>query len=178
MTVEDIAGWTAGLDELIGRIAPRFGRAEPRGRARAYLLGLLAPLEGKNSWTIAEAAGDHTSDGMQRLLNEAVWDADAVRDGLRDYVVDHLGAPDGVLIVDETGFLKKGEQVRRRSASVLRHRRAGGELPTGSLPGLRQQPRPSAGRPGALSAQQWCADPQRRAEAGIDPAVPDLAQDH
>lgn len=95
----DIVGWSAGLDELMGRIAPRFGRVQPRRRARAYLLGLLAPLEGKNSWTIAEAAGDHSPGGMQRLLNEAVWDADSVRDDLRDYVTDQLGAADGVLIV-------------------------------------------------------------------------------
>lgn len=171
MTVEDIAGWTAGLDELIGRIAPRFGRVEPRRRARAYLLGLLAPLDGKNSWTIAEAAGDHTPDGMQRLLNEAVWDADAVRDDLRDYVVDHLGAPDGVLIVDETGFLKKGN----KSAGVQRqYCGTAGRVENCQL-GVFLAYASSRGR--ALVdrelylPQQWCADPERRAEAGIDPAV-------
>ena len=70
--------------------------------------GLLAPLAGKNGWTLAEAAGDVTPDGMQRLLNAATWDADGVRDDVRAYAVEHLGEPDGVLIVDETGFLKKG----------------------------------------------------------------------
>jgi SRSO17 transposase len=65
-------------------------------------------MAGKNGWTIAEAAGDATPDGMQRLLNRADWDADAVRDDLRDYVTEHLGDDGGVLIVDETGFLKKG----------------------------------------------------------------------
>jgi SRSO17 transposase len=90
------------------RIARRFGRVEPRRRLRGYVLGLLAPLAGKNSWTIAEAAGEDTPDGMQRLLNESRWDADAVRDDLRAYVAEHLAADDGVLIVDETGFLKKG----------------------------------------------------------------------
>ncbi|HEV8559538.1 MAG TPA: transposase [Actinophytocola sp.] len=89
-------------------IAHRFGRVEPRRRARGYLRGLLSPLADKNGWTIAEAAGDDTPDGMQRLLNFCRWDADAVRDDLRGYVAEHLGGPDGVLIVDETGFLKKG----------------------------------------------------------------------
>ena len=78
--------------------------------------GLLAPLAGKNGWTLAEVAGDTTPDGMQRLLNSATWDADGVRDDLRDYVVEHLGEPGGVLIVDETGFLKKGS----KSAGVQR----------------------------------------------------------
>jgi SRSO17 transposase len=88
----------------MARIAGRFRRVEPRRRARAYLLGLLSPVAGKNSWTLAEVAGEDTPDGMQRLLNEAVWDADAVRDDLRDYVREHLGDPDGVLVIDETGF--------------------------------------------------------------------------
>jgi hypothetical protein len=86
------------------RIAGRFRRVEPRRRARAYLLGLLSPLTGKNSWTLAEVAGDQTPDGMQRLLNDAVWDADGVRDDLFAYVAEHLGDGDAVLVVDETGF--------------------------------------------------------------------------
>lgn len=169
--MEDLAGWTAGLDELMGRIAPRFGRVEPRRRARAYLLGLLAPIAGKNSWTIAEAAGDHTPDGMQRLLNEAVWDADAVRDDLRDYVTDHLGQPDGVLIADETGFLKKGG----KSAGVQRQYSGTAGRVENSQLGVFLAYASSRGR--ALVdrelylPQQWCADTERRAEAGIDPAV-------
>jgi SRSO17 transposase len=113
---EDLAAWSAGLDGLFARVAGRFFRAEPRRRARAYVRGLLAPLAGKNGWTLAEVAGDPTPDGMQRLLNAANWDADGVRDDLRGYVVEHLGEPGGVLIVDETGFLKKGV----RSAGVQR----------------------------------------------------------
>ena len=113
---EEFAAWTAGFDELFGRVAGRFHRLEPRRRARAYVLGLLAPLAGKNGWTLAEAAGDATPDGMQRLLNSASWDTDAVRDDARAYAVQHLGHPDGVLVVDETGFLKKGT----KSAGVQR----------------------------------------------------------
>jgi len=90
------------------RIAGRFARVEPRRRARAFVLGLLSGLRRKNCWTIAEQAGDATPDGMQHLLAGARWDADAVRDDVRGYVVDHLGSPDAVLVVDETGDVKKG----------------------------------------------------------------------
>src|SRR4028118_617070 len=115
-TVGTAEGWTRELDALAARIAPRFSRAEPRRRALAYLRGLLAPLERKNGWQLAEAAGDPTPDGVQDFLSRMRWDADAVRDDLRAYVVEHLGDPDAVLVLDETGFLKKGD----RSAGVQR----------------------------------------------------------
>jgi SRSO17 transposase len=102
------ARWQAGLEELLGRVAGRFGRVEPRRRARALVLGLLADLPRKNCWTIAEHAGQATPDGLQHLLSGAVWDEHAVRDDVRDYLVDHLGDPAAVLVVDETGDLKKG----------------------------------------------------------------------
>jgi SRSO17 transposase len=108
--------WAEELEAVAGRIAPRFGRAEPRRRALAYLQGLLAPLERKNGWHLAEAAGDHTPDGMQAFLARVHWDADALRDDLRAYVVEHLGDDDAVLVLDETGFLKKGA----KSAGVHR----------------------------------------------------------
>ena len=117
MTIDDdLAAWIAGLDDLFALVAGRFFRVEPRRRARAYVRGLLAPLAAKNGWTLAEAAGDATPDGMQRLLNRAAWDDDGVRDDVRGYVVRHLGAADGVLVVDETGFVKKGV----KSAGVQR----------------------------------------------------------
>ncbi len=90
------------------RLAPRFARVEPRRRVRAFLLRLLAGLPRTNCWTVAEHAGDPSPDGMQHLLAGAVWDAEAVRDTLRGYVVEHLGDPDAVLVIDETGDLKKG----------------------------------------------------------------------
>jgi SRSO17 transposase len=108
--------WADGLIELHQRIGGRFGRVEPRRRALAYLRGLLSQVERKNSWWLAEQAGEQTPDGMQRLLNGSGWDADAVRDDLRDYVVEQLGASDAVLVLDETGFVKKGD----RSAGVQR----------------------------------------------------------
>src|SRR3954467_12663582 len=92
-------GWAAELDEVMGRIAPRFGRAEPRRRALAYLRGLTSPVERKNGWQLAEQAGERTPDGMQRLLATADWDADQVRDDLRAYVVEHLGETTGVLVI-------------------------------------------------------------------------------
>ena len=96
------------LAEVHARIAPRFRRAEARTRARRYLAGLLAPVERKNGWQLAEHLGEAGPQGVQRLLNAADWDADAVRDDLRGFVVEHLGEPDAVLVLDETGFLKKG----------------------------------------------------------------------
>src|SRR5258707_6238893 len=100
----------------MGRIAGRFARVEPRRRARAFVLGLRSGLRSKNGWTIAEQAGDGTPDSMQHLLAAARWDADAVRDDLRGYVIEHLGSPDAVLVVDGTGDVKKG----RASAGVQR----------------------------------------------------------
>ena len=112
--VADVAA--AELEWLHERIGGRFGRSEPRARVREYVSGLVAGLERKNGWTLAERAGEVSPDGMQRLLRHADWDTREVRDDVRDYVVGNLGAPDGVLIADETGFIKKGT----RSAGVQR----------------------------------------------------------
>ena len=90
------------------RSGRHFRRPEPRRRARAFVLGLLAPLPRKNCWTIAEQAGDASPDGMQHLLARACWDADGVRDEVRSFVIEHLGDPGAVLVADETGDLKKG----------------------------------------------------------------------
>ena len=107
--VAEAAGWDRDLDALVERIGPRFCRVEARRRARLYLAGLLAPLERKNGWQLAEAAGDARPDSVQDFLARMRWDADAVRDDLRAYVIEHLGDPAAVLVLDETGFLKKGE---------------------------------------------------------------------
>ena len=106
-----VAGWSSALGALHGRIAHRFARSEARERARRYLSGLLQRVERKNGWQLAEALGEADPQGVQRLLNSARWDADLVRDDLRDYVVEHLGDEgSGVLIVDETSFPKKGDK--------------------------------------------------------------------
>jgi SRSO17 transposase len=112
--VEDLVA--AELDRVHERIAGRFRRAEPRARVREYVSGLVAGLERKNGWTLAERAGEGSPDGMQRLLRRADWDVDGVRDDVRAYVTEELGDPDGVLIADDTGFLKKGT----KSAGVQR----------------------------------------------------------
>ena len=88
----------------MARIAGRFARVEPRRTARAFLLGLLSQVERKNCWWLAEQAGHRGPQAMQRLLRQAVWDPDRVRDDVRGLVTDALGHPDGVLIPDETGF--------------------------------------------------------------------------
>ena len=114
--VAEVARWADGIEQVHECIAGRFRRPEPRRRALAYLRGLLSPVERKNGWQLAEQAGDATPDGVQRLLYNYRWDADQVRDYLRDYVVEHLGDVGGVMVVDETGFLKKGG----KSAGVQR----------------------------------------------------------
>jgi SRSO17 transposase len=104
----DAAGWLAEFDCAFARIAGRFGRVEPRRQARLFLLGLLSDVDSRSCWQLAEQAGDPTPHRMQRLLGEAVWDADAVRDDVRGYVIDALGDPGGTLVLDDTGDLKKG----------------------------------------------------------------------
>ncbi len=105
-----ITAWTEDFTTLVARIGPRFARAEARRHAADYLRGLLGRTERKNGWQLAEAVGDATPYGLQQFLYRATWDPDAVRDDLRAYVVEHLGDPEGVLVVDETGFLKKGDK--------------------------------------------------------------------
>src|SRR5258706_8655642 len=114
--LEEIEGWVHELDALHARIAPRFERFEPCRRALWYLEGLLSHAERKNGWQLAEEAGEGTPDGMQRFLNAARWDVDAVRDDLVAYVREHLADPAAILVMDETGFLKKGT----KSAGVQR----------------------------------------------------------
>jgi SRSO17 transposase len=104
----DPVGWRALFDELMFLVAGRFARVEPRRAAREFVLGLLSPVERKNCWWLAEQAGHGDPQAMQRLLRTAAWDADAVRDDVRAFVAARLGHPGGVLIPDETGFLKKG----------------------------------------------------------------------
>jgi SRSO17 transposase len=112
----EVEVWTAELESLFARVAPRFGRVEARRRMQDYVRGLLGPVGRKNSWQVAEYAGHGTPDGLQRLLNSSAWDPDLLRDELRAYVAERLGEAGGVLILDDTGFVKKG----RTSAGVSR----------------------------------------------------------
>ncbi len=168
----EVEAWETGLRAMHQRIAPRFARAEPRRRALAYLQGLLSSVERKNGWQLAEQAGDATPDGVQRLLASATWDAEAVRDDLRTYVVEHLGDPEAVLVVDETGFLKKGA----KSVGVQRqYRGTAGKVENcqiGVFLGY-ATPHGYAFLDRALYLPAgWAADGPRRTEAGVPPAVP------
>jgi SRSO17 transposase len=102
--------WWTEFSAVIDRIAPRFTRYEPLRHAGELMAGMVSGLDRKNCWTIAEHRGNDTPDGLQHLLARAKWNADAVRDDLRDYVVDAFGDPGAVLVVDETGDVKKGTQ--------------------------------------------------------------------
>lgn len=102
--------WTAQFQEVCEQIGPCFSRSETRTRARAYLQGLLSPIERKNGWQLAEEAGERTPYAMQYLLDRAVWDAEELRDVVREYVEEAIGDADGKLVIDETGFLKKGNK--------------------------------------------------------------------
>jgi SRSO17 transposase len=116
LTVDPVRAWLLELTEVERRLGARFARWDARRRMGAYLRGLLSPVERKNGWQLAEVNGDVTPYGVQHLLGRAVWDPETVRDDLRGYVMEHLGAPPGVMVIDETGFLKKG----RHSAGVAR----------------------------------------------------------
>jgi SRSO17 transposase len=116
LAVETVREWLLWLTEVERRLRPHFSRRDLRRRAWAYLRGLLSPVERKNGWQVAEVNGDATPYGVQHLLGRATWDAEAVRDELCPYLIEHLGAPQGIVVIDETGFLKKG----RHSAGVAR----------------------------------------------------------
>jgi SRSO17 transposase len=104
----EVCHWAQALNELHARIAPRFARPEPRRRALKYLQGILSSIEHKNGWQLAEHAREASPYGMQRLLASAVWDADLVRDDVRDYALEQLGDPQAILVIDETCFPKRG----------------------------------------------------------------------
>lgn len=116
VSVAEVEAWAGEFSQVEALLWPRFGRREPRARAVGYVRSLMAPLERKNGWTISEATGARSPDSVQWLLTGADWDPDLLRDDLRSWVVDELGHPAGVLVIDDTGFLKKGT----KSAGVQR----------------------------------------------------------
>ncbi len=171
VTQSDVQGWAGSLDGVLDRIAPRFGRAEPRRRAAAYLRGLLAPIERKNGWQLAEVAGDATPDGMQDFLSRAQWDADAVRDDLQAYVTEHLGDAGAVLVLDETGFLKKGA----KSAGVQRqYTGTAGRIENaqvGVFLGYASRHGHALINRALYLPQEWAEDADRRREARVPEAA-------
>jgi SRSO17 transposase len=177
----EVEGWAAQFEWLCGRIGPRFARPEVRRRVAGFLRGLLGDVARKNGWQLAEQAGETTPDGMQRLLTTARWDADGLRDDVRGYVVEHLGEPGGVLVVDETGFLKKGNKsagVQRQysgTAGRIENCQVGVFLAYAGPKGRALVDRE------LYLPKQWAADAARRAEAHVPERVgfqtkPQLAQ--
>ena len=174
-------GWRAELAELQERLGELFGRADARRQANLYLEGLLSAVERKNGWQLAEQIGDARPWRTQRVLSRTLWEADAARDRCREYVVEHLGAADGVLVIDETGFLKKGS----KSAGVARqYSGTAGRIENCQIGVFLAY---ASGRGHALIdrelylPQDWAEDGARRATAGIPRAVsfatkPQLAQ--
>jgi SRSO17 transposase len=177
----EVEGWAAQFERLLERIGPRFARPEVRRRATGFLRGLLGDVERKNGWQLAEHARETTPDGMQRLLTTARWDAEALRDDMRAYVVEHLGDPGGVLVVDETGFLKKGNKsagVQRQysgTAGRIENCQVGVFLSYASAQGRALIDRE------LYLPKEWAVDTARRTEAHVPKQVsfqtkPQLAQ--
>jgi SRSO17 transposase len=166
------ARWEAGFEDMFALVAGEFAQVESRRRARLYVLGLLSGSERKNSWTIAELAGDRSPEGMQRLLNHYRWDAGAVRDVVRGYVLGSLADSSGVVVADETGFLKKGTKsagVQRQysgTAGRIENCQLGVFLTYVSAKG-----RALIDRELYLPEGSWCDDRERCREAGIDDEV-------
>jgi SRSO17 transposase len=170
-TRDDAAGWAEELEQVAGRIASRFARVEPRRRAMTYLKGLLAAVERKNGWQLAEAAGDRTPDATQDFLRRMRWDADGVRDDLRAYVVEQLGDPEAVLVLDETGFVKKGTKsvgVQRQysgTAGRIENCQIGVFLAYASSKGHALIDR------ALYLPESWAGDAARRRDAGVPEEV-------
>ena len=166
-----LAEWAEAFAAYHARFAAFFRRAEVRARSRCYLTGLLAPVERKNGWQLAEAVGEADPQGIQRLLYEAAWDADAVRDAYQQFVVEVFGDPEAILVVDETGFVKKGE----KSVGVQRqYSGTAGKVENCQL-GVFLAYITSQGQVlldrRLYLPEVWASDPARRAEAKVPETV-------
>ena len=181
LTEQNVWGWASAFAEVERRLGPFFARAEARQQVMAYLRGLLSPIERKNSWQVAEVVGAANPYGFQHLLGRADWDADRVRDDLAAYARERLADPKGVLIVDETGFLKKGTKsvgVQRQysgTAGRIENCQIGVFVGYASRQGRAFLDRE------LYLPQDWAQDLERRGEAGVPSAVsfatkPELAQ--
>src|SRR5918994_233198 len=177
-----MSSWTEELEAVNERLSAHFTRSEAHQRACDYLLGLLSEAERKNGWQLAEVVGNATPYGIQHLLGRANWDADALRDDLRDYVIEHLAEEESVLIVDETGFIKKGDMsvgVKRQYTGTVGKRencQVGVFLAYASERGQAFIDRE------LYLPQEWAKDRERRERAGVPKEVrmrtkPELAED-
>src|SRR5712691_1066797 len=171
MRMEDFDRWSDSFEAFHARFAHLFARRETREQAAKYVRGLLAPVERKNGWQVAETVGDATPDRTQRLLYRVDWDADAARDILQDFVSETFGDPDGIGVVDETGILKKG------TGSVGVQRQYSGTA--GKVENCQVATVLTYATPKGHTfldrrlylPEEWCADPNRRAKAKVPPDV-------
>jgi SRSO17 transposase len=167
MTPEELDYWADDFEAFCARFAHLFARSEPRAPAAKYMRGLMAEVDRKNGWQIAEAIGDQTPDRTQRLLYRAHWDADAARDALQQFIIGAFGDEDGIGVVDETGFLKKGEQsvgVQRQysgTAGKVENCQIGTFLSYATRHGHALLDRR------LYLPEVWCTDHERRAKAKV-----------
>lgn len=167
MELNELDEWADNFEAFHSRFAPLFGRSEAREQAAKYLHGLLSPVERKNGWQLAEAVGDRTPDATQRLLYSTKWDADRARDELQRFVISVFGDPDGIGVVDETGFIKKGV----KSAGVQRQYSGTAGKRENCQIGVFLTYATSKGHAfldrRLYLPESWCDDPERCAEAKI-----------
>jgi SRSO17 transposase len=171
MTTAELDDWADDFAAFHGRFAHLFGRREPREEVVKYLRGLMAPVVRKNTWQMAEAVGDRIPDRMQRLLYQVDWDADGARDDLQQFVMEEFGADDGIGVVDETGFVKKGDKsvgVKRQysgTAGKVENCQVATVLSYATVKGHAFLDRR------LYMPAEWCSDPERRAGAKVPQEV-------
>jgi SRSO17 transposase len=171
VTRADVDRWESELEGVLARIRPLFYRTESKERAERYFRGLLSPIERKNGWTIAEHVGELEPKAMQRLLNLSPWYADALLDLNREYAMEHLAGPGGILVADPTGFAKKGTKsvgVQRQYSGTL-GRIDNCQIATFLAYVTPERDRVLLDRRLYLPEKSWVADPSRCAEAGVPP---------
>jgi len=169
VTVQDLDAWESDLETLFTRMGPLFYRTESRKHAEQYMRGLLAPLQRKNGWTIAEHVGEPEPKALQRFLNLSPWDVDGLLTLNRDYVLEHLASPAAILVADPTGFAKKGTKsvgVQRQYSGTM------GRIDNCQIATFLGYVTPGRDRVLLdrrlyLPEKSWLADPARCAEAGV-----------
>jgi len=173
VTRADVDEWESGLGDVLARIGPLFYRTESRKHAEQYFRGLLSPIERKNGWTIAEHVGELEPKALQRFLNLSPWDADALLDLNREYAMEYLADPGGILVADPTGFAKKGTKsvgVQRQYSGTL-GRIDNCQIATFLAYVTPARDRVLLDRRLYLPRESWMADPARCARAGVPPEV-------
>lgn len=169
VALEDVNEWNADLDDLLGRVTPLFYRTESKRHAEQYLRGLLAPLQRKNGWTIAEHVGEREPKALQRFLNLTPWDVEELLELNRIYAMEHLASDSAILVADPTGFAKKGKKsvgVQRQYSGTL-GRVDNCQIATFLAYVTPDRDRVLLDRRLYLPKDSWIADRERCAEAGV-----------